>query len=142
VAQSPEAPPLALQVLLCPILDVAGESPSRRAFAQGFFVEADALAEDIAHYCGGRADRRDPRLSPLLAGDLAGQPPALVHVAEYDPFRDEGQAYAERLAQAGTAVRFACWPGMIHYFYALARAIPGAQPALDALGGEIAAALA
>ena len=141
VAQSAEAPPLALQVLLCPILDVVNETSSRRAFAAGFFLDAAALAQDLRDYCGGEADLHDPRLSPLLASDLSGQPPALIHAAEYDPFRDEAQAYAERLSQAGGAVRFRCWPGMIHDFYTLSRAIPGAGPALDAIGAELAEAL-
>jgi acetyl esterase/lipase len=142
VAQSADAPPLALQVLLCPILDLANESPSRRAFAEGFFVDAATLAQDIGDYCGGGADLGDPRLSPLLAGDLSGQPPALIHAAEYDPFRDEAQAYAERLSAAGVSARFVLWPGMIHGFYTLPRAIAGAGPALEAIGAGIAEALA
>ncbi|MDB5448040.1 MAG: alpha/beta hydrolase, partial [Phenylobacterium sp.] len=118
VAQSPSAPPLALQVLLCPILDLARESPSRREFAEGYFLDAATLAQDLSDYRGGHADLRDVRLSPLLAEDLAGQPPALVHAAEYDPFRDEAEAYARRLSEAGVPVRLTRWPGMIHYFYA------------------------
>jgi acetyl esterase/lipase len=141
VAQSGEAPPLALQVLLCPILDPAIERPSRRAFGEGHFVERAALAEDLRAYCGEAADPADPRVSPLRTLNLAGQPPALVHVAECDPFRDEGEAYAERLSEAGVAVRRACWPGMIHYFYALARGVPAAGPVVDAIGAEIALAL-
>jgi acetyl esterase/lipase len=142
VAQSSDAPPLALQLLLCPILDLANESPSRRAFAEGFFIDAATLAQDVVHYCGGEADLCDPRLSPLLASDLSRQPPALIHAAEYDPFRDEAKAYAERLSQAGVAARFVLWPGMIHYFYTLPRAIAGAGPALESIGEGIAGALA
>jgi acetyl esterase/lipase len=141
VAQSRDAPPLALQVLLCPILDPAAERPSRRAFGDGYFVESAALAEDLRAYCGEAVDPGDPRVSPLRAGDLSGQPPALVHVAECDPFRDEGEAYAERLSQAGVAVRSLCWPGMIHYFYALGRGVPAAGPAVDVIGAQIALAM-
>jgi len=141
VAQSRAAPPLALQVLLCPILDPAAERPSRRVFGDGYFVERAALAEDLRAYCGEAVDPGDPRVSPLRARDLAGQPPTLVHVAECDPFRDEGTAYAERLSRAGVAVRCVCWPGMIHYFYALARGVPAAGPAVDAIGSEIAQAM-
>jgi acetyl esterase/lipase len=141
VAQNPAAPPLALQLLLCPILDPAAERPSRHAFGEGHFVERAALAEDLGAYCGDAVDPRDPRVSPLRARDLAGQPPALVHVAECDPFRDEGEAYAERLALAGVAVHCVCWPGMVHYFYALAQGVPAAGPAVDAIGAEIARAM-
>jgi acetyl esterase/lipase len=142
VAQSREAPPLALQVLICPILDLASETPSRRAFADGFFVDAATLAEDLGDYCGANADLRDPRLSPARACDLSRQPRALVHAAEYDPFRDEARAYAESLARAGVDVRFACWPGMIHYFYVLPRAIPAARAAVETIGAGIAESFA
>jgi len=142
VAQSGLAPQLALQVLICPILDTAGESASRRAFAEGFFFDAATLAQDLRDYCGGEVDPRDPRLSPLMTGDLSRQPPALIHAAEYDPFRDEACRYAERLAQAGVAAQFVLWPGMIHYFYALPRAIAGAAGAVDAIGASIGRALA
>jgi acetyl esterase/lipase len=142
VALSRDAPPLALQVLLCPILDLVNETASRRAFASGFFLDAATLAQDVSDYCGGEVDLRDPRLSPLLANDLTRMPPAQIHAAEYDPFRDEAQAYAERLSGAGIAARFVLWPGMIHYFYTLPRAIRSAGLALEAIGSGIAEALA
>jgi acetyl esterase/lipase len=141
VSQCPEAPPLALQVLLCPILDLAHETPSRRAYSDGFFLDSATLAADLQDYCGSLQDLRDQRLSPLLAQDLAVRTPAVIHAAEYDPFRDEAEAYAERLAADGVTARFTCWPGMIHYFYCLARAIPGAIPAVEQIGAEIRAAL-
>ena len=142
VAQNPAAPPLALQMLLCPILDLANASASRRAYAEGFFLDAATLAADLQDYCGATPDLADPRLSPLLAKDLPRQPPALIHAAEYDPFRDEAEAYAKRLAQAGGSARFTSWPGLIHYFYCLSRVIPAATPALETIGAEIGAALA
>jgi acetyl esterase len=141
VAQSPDAPALALQVLLCPILDLANVSPSRRAFADGYFVDAATVARDVGDYCGAGTDLRDPRLSPLLAVDLSGRTPALIHAAEYDPFRDEARAYAERLSRAGGEAHFVLWPGMIHDFYSLPRAIAGAGPALETIGAGIAEAL-
>jgi acetyl esterase/lipase len=142
VAQSAERPPLALQVLICPILDLAEASGSRREFAEGYFLDAATLAADVADYAGPRADLRDVRLSPLRASTLGGLPPALIHTAEFDPFRDEGEAYARRLSAAGVAVRQTRHDGMIHYFYAMPRPIPHAGEALAAIGGEIAEALA
>ncbi len=126
---------LALQVLICPILDLAHDTPSRRAFGEGYFISRAALARDLNDYCPG-ADRTEPRLSPGLAPDLGGLPPALVHTAEFDPFRDEGEAYAARLAQAGTRVSTQRHLGMIHYFYALARAIPYGRTASETIGEE------
>ena len=141
VAQSADRPPLALQLLICPILNLAGDSASRRAFAEGYFLDPATMAADLADYCGPTADLRDPRLSPLLAERLTGLPPALIHTAEYDPFRDEGEAYARRLRDAGVAVRQTRHGGMIHYFYALPRAIPYAAEALAGIGAEIGAVL-
>ena len=137
VAQSPDRPPLALQVLICPILNLAEDSASRRDFAQGYFLDAETLAADLADYCGPHPDLRDPQLSPLLAASLAGLPPALIHTAEYDPFRDEGEAYARRLAEAGVASQLTRHDGMIHYFYAMPRPIPHAVQALADIGAQI-----
>ena len=142
VAQHPDAPRLAAQVLLCPVLDLAHETPSRRAFSEGYFLDLEALAEDLRDYCGEGADLSDPRLSQLLGADLRGGPPALIHAAQYDPFRDEAAAYGRRLSEAGVGCRYTCWTGMIHYFYCLTRAIPGAAHAVNALGLELATALA
>jgi acetyl esterase len=142
VAQSPDRPPLALQLLICPILNLAEDSASRRVFADGYFLDPATMAADLADYCGPRANLRDPRLSPLLADRLDGLPPALIHTAEYDPFRDEGEAYARRVRDAGVVVRQTRHGGMIHYFYALPRAIPHGAEALAGIGAEIAAALA
>ncbi|MFI4933969.1 MAG: alpha/beta hydrolase [Caulobacterales bacterium] len=140
-AQLLGGPAIAAQLLICPILDVAEESPSRKAFAEGHFLERATLERDLADYCPG-ADRADRRLSPLRAASLAGQPPTLIHTAEFDPFRDEGQAYAARLRQAGVRVTATCHPGMIHYFYAMARAIPYARTAAAMIGEELRQALA
>lgn len=142
VAQRRNGPPLALQVLVCPILNLAEATESRRLFAKGYFVDAEVVAADVADYAGPDADLRDPRLSPGLASDLAGLPPAIVETAEFDPFRDEGEAYAARLEAAGVAVRRTRHDGMIHYFYALPGPIPYAGSALAELGRRIGEALA
>lgn len=142
VALSPDVPPLALQVLLCPIVDLVNERPSRRKFGQGFFVDRDTFAADVRDYCADQADLGDPRLSPLLANHLGRQPPALIHAAGCDPFRDEAQAYADRLADEGVSARCIVWPGMIHYFYLMDRAIPSAGPALDEIARQVRDALA
>ena len=134
-------PAIALQLLICPILDVARESPSRREFAEGYFLDHATMAADLADYLPPGADPADPRLSPLLAEQLDGLPPALVHSAQYDPFRDEAAAYAQRLAAAGVSVQLTEHAGMIHYFYALPRAIPYARDAAEAIGTQLRALL-
>ena len=129
-------PAIAFQLLICPILDIHGESAARRELADGYFLDRETVARDLELYCPG-ADRSDPRLSPLLADDLTGLPPAFIHTGQFDPFGDEGEAYAAKLAQAGVAVHGRVHPGMIHYFYCMPRMIPYAQEALHGIGAEI-----
>ena len=130
-------PRFALQLLICPILDVAREAPSRRDFADGYFLDRAAMEKDLAFYLGAGGDPQDPRLSPLLAKDLHGLPPAIIHTAEYDPFRDEGEAYAARLSVAGVATSARRHDAMIHYFYAMPRTIPYALKAAEQVGVEV-----
>ena len=135
-------PPIALQVLICSILDVSSQSAlaPRIRRAEGYFVDSCTIAADVADYAQGR-DLDDPRLSPLRNADLTGAPAALIHTAEFDPFRDEGEAYARRLAEAGVAAQLTRHAGMIHYFYAMPRAIPHAAAALAAIGETIGRAI-
>jgi acetyl esterase/lipase len=142
MARDAGGPAIALQLLICPILDLAEESPSRRAFAKGYFLSSDTMARDLTDYLPRGADLRDPRLSPLHAMDVAGAPPTQIHVAEFDPFRDEGLAFARRLEAVGVPVSSTLHPGMIHYFYAMPGAIPYARQALQGIGAAVRAALA
>lgn len=131
------APRLALLLLICPILDIARRSPSRLAYSDGYFLDQATLEADVAGYLPPGADPADPRLSPLLARSLAGLPPTLIHTAEFDPCRDEAAFYAENLRAAGVPVRHTDHAGMVHYFYALPRAIPYALEAVRAMGEEV-----
>jgi acetyl esterase len=132
---------IALQVLLCPVTDIAADNQSRREFAEGYFLEGPLMSWAGNHYLPSGFDSNDPRLSPLRAPDLSGLPPALIHTAGYDILRDEGKAYAEALQSAGVNVRLVCHEHMIHHFYAMGGAIPYARTALKALGADIKAAL-
>jgi acetyl esterase len=128
---------LAFQLLLCPITDFAAESASRRSFASGYLVDRDTLEHDLKYYLPEGTDRADPRISPLYAADLGLLPPTALHTAEYDPLRDEGQAYARRLADAGVQTIYRCHPGMIHLFYGLAGVIRQAGAAYALMGEDI-----
>jgi acetyl esterase len=128
---------IAFQFLLCPIMDFAAVSDSRRAFAEGYLVDEATLQHDLKYYVTADADPADPRISPLRASDLVALPPAVIHTAEFDPLRDEGHAYAERLAAAGVKTIYRCHPGMIHLFYALGGLIPYAGTAFREMGADI-----
>jgi acetyl esterase len=133
---------VAFQFLLCPIMDFAAESDSRRSFARGYLVDRDTLAHDLRHYLGGEADPSDPRISPLRAPDVHCLPPTVVHTAEFDPLRDEGCAYAERLRRAGVPTIYRCHPGMIHLFYGMRGIIAYAGAAFGLMGTDIRSLLA
>ena len=135
-------PPLALQVLICPILDYSRRSGSRAQFANGYLLDQATLDHDLLHCMPGGADAMDARLSPLRTRDLSGIPRTIIHTAEFDPLRDEGREYFERLAHTGTGLSYTCHAGMIHLFYGLGAVIPYARTALECIGREIGAALA
>jgi acetyl esterase/lipase len=128
---------LALQLLLCPIMDYGAQTASRRSFADGYFLDQATLDHDCKHYLGVGADLADPRVSPLRANDLSAVAPASIHTAEYDPVRDEGAAYARRLRLAGVQTTYRCHPGMIHLFYGMGVMIPYAAAAYRLIGADI-----
>jgi acetyl esterase len=134
-------PDLAFQLLLCPILDFAAETPSRHAFASPILDQA-TLDHDIALYTAGEVGADDPRVSPLRATDFSGLPPTFLHTAQCDPLRDEGATYAGKLGAAGVEVHHTCHAGMPHLFYALSGVIPAARVAVTAIGAELSAWLA
>jgi acetyl esterase/lipase len=141
LARSAQRLHLAAQLLLCPITDFAAEAESRSDFAEGYLLDRAMMDRDREHYLPAGTDLTDPRISPLRASELSGLPPAYIHTAEFDPLRDEGRAYSDKLARAGVKVNYTCHLGMIHLFYGMARAIPYARTALKRIGSELRAAL-
>ena len=141
MAADRHGPRIALQLLFCPALDMRAETPSRRDFAEGYFLNQATIDWMLRHYCAADVDLDDPRLSPLRAPQFSGLPPAHIHTAEFDPLRDEGEAYAQALRRAGVPAHYTCHAGMIHYFYAMAGAIPAARTALKAAAGAMRDAL-
>jgi acetyl esterase/lipase len=134
-------PALALQVLICPILDYSRMTASRRALSSGYLIDEATLDNDLKYYLPKGADPANPLVSPLRCNELTGLPRTLIHTAEFDPLRDEGRIYFERLTQARNEVSYTCHPGMIHLFYALGAVIPYARTAFEQIGSEIRAVL-
>ena len=83
------------------------------------------------HYLENDADALNPYAAPLQAESLVGQPPALVITAEFDPLRDEGEAYAKRLTEAGVATTVTRYDGMIHGFFSMTAVVDKSQQAMD-----------
>ena len=130
-------PAIAAQVLICPIVDFEDISPSRESFAEHHLPDRLTLEADLADYLPEGADLADPRISPLRATKFAGLAPAIVHTAEFDPMRDEGNAYARRLLAAGVAVEHICHDGMIHNFHAMGAVLPQARLILSQIGEQV-----
>jgi acetyl esterase/lipase len=140
-AQRGAGPAISVQCLICPVLDFEDISPSREAFAEGHLLDQATLEADLADYLPEGADPADPRISPLRALSLAGLPTAIIHTAEFDPMRDEGNAYARKLMAAGVAVEHVCHDGMIHNFHALGAVLPQGRQVLSQIGEQIRRAL-
>jgi len=137
IARDAGGPAIAFQLLICPILDVHGQSAARCELAEGYFLDGETLKRDLELYLPGGVEASDVRLSPLRAEEFANLPPAFIHTAQFDPFSDEGEDYAQRLGGFGVSVHGRAHPGMIHYFYCMPRMIPYAEEALRIIGAEI-----
>ncbi|TVS14278.1 MAG: alpha/beta hydrolase [Planctomycetaceae bacterium] len=137
LARERGGPAIAFQLLIYPVTDFDFETPSYRENAYGFHLTRDDMIWCWRQYLANDLDGYTPLASPLRIDDLRGFPPAMVITAQYDPLRDEGEAYADRLAQAGVSVTRKCYAGMIHGFIRRPKQLDQAQIALD----EIAATL-
>jgi acetyl esterase len=127
----------AVQCLICPVLDFSHPWPSRELFGTGHLIDRATWEADLADYLPEEIAVDHLAISPLCSADLAGLPPAVIHTAEFDPMRDEGNAYAARLLEAGVTVAHVCHDGMVHNFHALGAILPQAKPALDLIGQQV-----
>ena len=124
-------PALAAQVLLYPVTDLSSfDTASHRELGEGYFLSGAAMDWFSGHYLASADHKRHPEVSPLLAPDVSGLPPALVVTAEFDPLRDEGEAYAERLKKAGVPITVSRYPGMIHGFVSMRGVLSGGREAI------------
>jgi acetyl esterase/lipase len=137
IARDAGSEAIGFQLLLCPILDLQAETVSRSELGQGNFLGIETHRRDVELYVPQDCDLADLRLSPLRAEEFARLPPAFIHTAQFDPFSEEGEAYAQRLGGFGVAVHGRCHPGMIHGFYCFPRMIPYASEAMRIIGTEI-----
>jgi acetyl esterase len=143
MARDARGPALAHQLLIYPVTDANFATPSYADNGGGnYFLSTAAMQFYWDAYLGGLAPDAAPLAAVLRQGDLSGLPPATVVTAEYDPLRDEGQAYARRLAAAGVKVDAPLAPGMIHGFFSMFEMIPTAQRWIDHAGANLAAAFA
>ena len=141
-ARDTGGPAIAGQFLAYPVTDHDFETLSYREVGdKNWFLSTADMRWFWDHYCPPQIDRTNPWLSPLRLADAAGLPPALIFVAELDPLRDEGLAYAHHLASAGVPVTSRCDPDLPHGYLSAAAAIPLAAEAVAAAAAWIATTL-
>jgi acetyl esterase len=126
-----EPRPPCLQWLIYPATDLAMDSPSYTSCGQGFLLTAAGMMWFRDHYLSDISEVDDARASPLRANDLAGLPPALLYTAGFDPLRDEGHAYADRLSAAGVKTIHREFESLIHGFAGMRGALQAAARAMD-----------
>jgi len=114
MARDRGGPALRFQLLETPVLDLTMSLPSMEHFASGYLLSRAWLRRGYECYVPDEAQRREPYASPLLAEDLSGLPPTFVLTAEFDPLRDEGEAYARRLRESGVPVETVRARGHVH----------------------------
>ena len=135
-------PKICYQLLVYPITNYAFDTPSYEEFAKGYFLTKENMMWFWKHYLDDEADGMHPYASPLRAEDLSGLPPAFVITAEYDPLRDEGEAYARRLSEAGVETALKRYDGMIHAFFGHAHRLDAGKEAIREAASRLKEAFA
>jgi acetyl esterase len=132
-------PALAGQLLVYPNTDQLADDESMRAFDDPFLFNRYSVAWYREHYLTDPRDASSPLASPLRAASLAGLPPALIITAEYDPLRDQGEAYARRLADDGVPAELSRYPGMAHGFFTMIAAVDASRAAITQAASRLRA---
>ena len=130
------------QLLVVPVTDHRMQTPSYTENAEGYILSKPLMAWFYDHYAPAGVDRAQPSISPLLAKSHAGLPPADIHVAEFDPLRDEGEAYAAALQAAGVPVTLTRHAGQIHTFFTAAHLFPRGLETVAVAAERLRSALA
>lgn len=141
MARDAGSPEIALQLLFYPATDFSMSFPSQKELEEGYLLTKHNQRWFHEQYLRGPEDKADWRVSPMRAESLADLPPAYVLTAGYDPLRDEGEAYARKLEQAGVKVRIRRLSGQIHGFLTMGKVIPESATALDEAGAALREAL-
>jgi acetyl esterase len=131
LAKERGGPSLSHQLLIYPVTSSELTTPSYEENAEGYFLTGDMMRWFWHHYLEREEDGASPLASPLRAEDLSALPAATVITAEFDPLRDEGEAYARRLEKAGVPTHLARYDGVIHGFVSMYEVIDKGREALD-----------
>jgi len=136
-ARDEGGPRLAHQSLICPVVDTDLERPSYVENGDGYGLNYDTMVYFLQCYVSSEADASNPYVAPMAADDLSGLPSAFVLTCEFDPLRDEGEAYAERLREAGVPVKLSRYDGQIHALFNAGVPFTRTWDAIDEAAGEL-----
>ena len=142
MARDRRGPRLRFQLLVYPVTDASFDTPSYRENAEGYFLTTNMMKWFWGKYLVDPTDAANPYASPLRAKDLTGLPPGLCITAEFDPLRDEGEAYAGRLREAGVGVTTTRYDGMFHGFFGMGAVLDQGKKAVAQAAGALKKALA
>lgn len=141
-ARDQGGPGLAFQLLIYPVTSLSMDTPSHRENAQGYLLTHEMMVWFGQHYLPDESYTTHPLAAPLLTESLKNLPPALVITAEYDPLRDEGEAYAKRLQEEGVPAQLIRYEGMIHGFMTMLEGVDKARVAVTEAADALKRALA
>lgn len=131
----------ALQLLIYPVTDWAAKGGSMESCGNVYPLTAEIMDWFAGHYLNSASEMADTRVSPLNEADLSDLAPAIIVTAGFDPLRDQGAAYAEKLKSAGVSVTYRCEDSLPHAFTAMTGAIPAAKRACQKIAQDVEAAL-
>lgn len=129
LAQKAGGPRIVYQVLMYPTTIAHAKTGSMSMFEKGYFLEREAMDWFFDSYVPKGHDLKDPKLAPFF-GDVKGLPPAYVITAGFDPLKDEGKQYADKMAAAGVSVAYKDYPAMVHGFFNMSGIVPQAKDAI------------
>jgi acetyl esterase len=136
-ARDRRGPDIAFQLLVYPATDCRFDLPSMVENSEGYLLTTAGVRWFWGQYLADPADADDPYACPMRAVDFIGLPPAVIITAEYDPLRDDGEAYASRLSEAGVPVVLRRYEGMVHGFLWASGVLAGSRRLLDDLGADV-----
>jgi acetyl esterase len=129
MARDRGGPPICFQLLVYPVTDFSFDTPSYRDNAEGYFLRRTSMEWYWRQYLSSDEEGAHPYASPLRVADARGLPPGMVITAEFDPLRDEGEAYGHKLADAGVPFAILRYDGVFHGFFSMVAVLEGAKQA-------------
>lgn len=140
MAKEKAFPKIIFQALIYPCTDGTLRNASIDELSEGYLLTKEMMQWFLNHYKNTDEEIKEPYFSPLLADDVRNLPPALIITAEYDPLKDEGRRYAEKLKEAGVPVQFKEFKGMIHVFFQMPKFLKKARQAQELVANELKSA--